>query len=235
MSAQSAPGQISAQAMLLLSVASEWTSVVVNAAAALASLAAVVVAIWRDEIRGRFNPHAIDLVVEKPGTITDVGAGQRALLRHLRVRKVKGRGPLLNCRVLVESITEQNEIGLWQQVPLAVPLQLTWAPMQSTPALASITSEQVVDFGYLINQLNLHNSPRWFQPAFYGIPADFRGRVAAGKAMRYQLRVEADNLGHAEYYVIEVNWDGHWEEDANAMLNHLVVRRLARVKGRDDW
>ena len=78
------------------------------------------------------------------------------------------------------------------------------------PAIIPINKEQVLDFGSI-------------REGDYSTPVYFEGYVGPHEAVRYLLRIEAENF-ISPTYVIEVAWDGQWSRVPDEMKRHLPIR-----------
>ena len=103
---------------------------------------------------------------------------------------------------------------------LVVPPQMIWAPKSFAPVLVTVTSEQILDLGTILEGEEI------FRPALYSTPNNFNGYVKSGEAVRYELAIEADNFSSRVYSVIEVAWDGVWEFEPEKMEEHLRIRQV---------
>jgi hypothetical protein len=103
---------------------------------------------------------------------------------------------------------------------MVVPSQLVWAPASFAPILATVTREQIVDFGLVVEGKNVYT------PALYSTPNNFAGLVRTGDAVRYELAIEADDFSSDKYQVFEVAWDGVWDFAPEKMEKHLRIREV---------
>jgi len=95
---------------------------------ALGTLAVAALAIWGDWIRTRLAPGKLAIeIYEQDGTLTNQPPN-RIYYYHLRVvNKRPWRRPE-NCRVLLKEMGRRGPNGIFQPIPVAVPLQFIWAP-----------------------------------------------------------------------------------------------------------
>jgi hypothetical protein len=84
---------------------------------------------------------------------------------------------------MLVGLSRRDPSNIFQPVPLPVPFQFVWAPSESTPSSITITREQVLDLGYIVENENV--------PRLYSIPNNFQGFVGANEAVRFQLQIEA--------------------------------------------
>ena len=112
------------------------------------------------------------------------------------------------------------------RLPMSVPSQLVWAPAELTPPAVSISKEQILDFGILIDGFD------HFAPKLYAYGNDFQGRVHKDETIRYSLEITADGCVASQYQVLEVAWDGEWSDNLDQMERSLIIREVTeRVMG----
>jgi len=129
-----------------------------------------------------------------------------------------------NCRVLLRSIYRQGPNQQFSQATLPVPAQFVWAPAELTPAVITLTKEQVIDFGCL------EEDDQHSRPVLYSYPNNFQGFVGANEAVRYCLEIVADGYDSKKYQVFEVAWDGKWSDNLDKMSESLTIREIAQNK-----
>jgi hypothetical protein len=83
---------------------------------------------------------------------------------------------------MLVGLSRRDPANIFQPVPMAVPLQFVWAPAEFTPSTVTITREQVLDLGYIVENANS------FVPRLYTTPNNFQGFVGPNEAVRLQLQ-----------------------------------------------
>jgi hypothetical protein len=109
---------------------------------------------------------------------------------------------------------------MFRQIPLPVPPQFVWSPAEITPAAIELSTQQILDFGRVIE-----GQPT-FEPVLYWYPNNFQGLVAANEAVRYGLEILADGYSAKRYQVFEVAWNGIWSDNLDQMSQNLVIREI---------
>jgi hypothetical protein len=199
------------------------TKLMIDGFIAFGTVAVAVLAIWGDWVRSKLAPLKLSIIlpmrIGDPTTFTGPAGtvGTRVMFYHLRVINQRRWLAAENCRVMLVGLSRRDPSNIFQPLPLPVPLQLVWAPAELMPPSITITREQVLDLGYVIE-----NEDR-FVPRIYGIPNNFQGFVGANEAVRLQLQIEAVNFS-SPIYVVEVAWDGQWSYDPETMNRHLPIR-----------
>lgn len=204
---------------------SSCIKLIIDASTAIGTLAIAVLAIWGERVRSWLAPPKLVLephnlrgvanILRADGT-PDVSA----IYYHLKVVNKRPWLPVRNCRVLLNGISRRGPDNIFHPFPFVVPSQLVWAPASFAPILATVTREQVVDFGRVVEGRNV------YEPTLYSMPNHFVGFVQAGDAVRYELAIEADNYSSDRYQVFEVAWDGVWEPEPAIMEKHLHIREI---------
>jgi len=213
------------------SEAHEWVDTIINGLVAVGTLAAVVAAIFQDQIRAWYHPLKLSLEIpESPTSITTTvvnGFPFTVLLRFLRVVNKSADSMPRHCRVVLMGIERISENHRWAPVPYPVPFQLPWAP-QGLHAERNITvvRSEIVDFMQLVPAASPVAPNNYFGPVLYAYPNDFQGRGGPGETLRYLLEIQAENLPRPLSYTFEVSWDGFWAPDTEAMRGHFTVRPI---------
>ncbi len=232
---------------LLAWQASDW----VNLVMAVATCAAVVVALFHDWFKSKLASPKLKLVKQNfRGKITGLFTADgkqvgTAIYYHLRVVNDRRWAPAANCMVMLTGIEKRGADGRYFPLPLSVPLQFTWSPHPSSP-VKTVAHDAVVDLG----RLESHEPPmaanlqallgqvpkapgeaqppplRRFLPALYQYTDHFEGIVGAGDAVRYWIEVRADNYSHVQPQVFQVAWDGKWSKNLDEMERSLVIREI---------
>ena len=196
----------------------EVWGIVIQAAAATATFLAVAAAIWGERIKAFLMP--AQLTIEKHnfvGSLTKLNSGERVFYYHLIVRNHRRWKPAKNCRVLLKHVTRLAANGSYRPAAFFVPQQLQWSPYQNTPPLVTVSNEQVLDLGFLVE------GTAAFQPALYLYPNNFQGFVGKHESVRYYLEALSDDSVPKTHKIIQVAWDGIWTTDQEEMSRHLVI------------
>lgn len=110
--------------------------------------------------------------------------------------------------------------GSFKPIPMAIPLELKWAPAEANEQFVTITSDRILDLGHVIQALGV------FRPAVRILPNNFKGLVAADEAIRYGLWVDATNYCSSEPTFFEVSWDGKFSTDPTTFSQHFVIKKV---------
>ncbi len=203
---------------------------VIDGLVAVGTLAVAVVAIWGEKVRSWLAPPKLLIVLHTPrgdptrltlSGAVNPGGGQRVMYYHLKVINARPWLTAENCRVLLKGLSRRGPDGKFHPIPMAVPLQFVWAPAEATPPQVTITKEQILDFGRLIE------GDSKFVPILYSYANNFQGFVERDEAVRYWLDIDASNFASPHPQVFEVTWDGVWDFEPDKMQHHL---RLAEIR-----
>jgi hypothetical protein len=203
--------------------------IIIDGLVAFGTLAVAVMAIWGEKVRSWLAPPKLIIVPHTPhGDPTQLtmegavnpGGGQRAMYFHLKVVNLRTWLTVENCRILLKGISRRGPDGKFHPVPMAVPLQFVWAPAEATPPQVTITKEQILDFGMLVEGTSK------FIPILYSHSNNFQGFVEKGQAVRYFLEIDASNFASPHPQVFEVAWDGEWDFEPEKMQHHLRLTEI---------
>lgn len=208
--------------------AADWVSAVSNVFAAIGTVGAVIVALFREELRDWLSPVGASINLRDPaGELTYVNSGQEPMyLFHLRVRNLSRRRLLRSCRIVITEVSTETAEGGWQTRTLAVPLPLHWAPAELQPLEIDLPAgqEAIADFAWF-RRLGTVNAVV-FEPVLASNPANFPGRILSGAA-RYHVELRAQELADPVRVTIEAKSEGTWSESLQALPSVLTVRRIA--------
>ncbi|WP_289022483.1 hypothetical protein [Desulfobacter postgatei] len=204
---------------------SNWVTTTIGAATAFGTVAVAVLAIWGERVRAWLAPAKLSLEPHNlrgdPNIFTaDSKPVARVMYYHLKVVNKRPWLPVKNCRVLLKGISRRGPDNIFHPFPLVVPPQMVWAPASFAPILATITTEQILDLGLIVEGQDKYS------PALYSTPNNFAGFVRKDEAVRYELSIEADNYSSRKYQVFEVAWDGEWAFEPEEMAKHLRIREV---------
>ncbi len=203
---------------------SGW-SLFVQVIIAIGTLSVAILAIWGDWFRAKLAPPKLSIQAHNlRGTVTRFTNGPRVIYYYLKLVNLRSWVSAKNCRVLLRSIYRQGPNQQFSQALLPVPAQFVWAPAELTPAVITLTKEQVIDFGCL------EEDDQHFRPVLYSYPNNFQGFVGANEAVRYCLEIVADGYDSKKYQVFEVAWDGKWSDNLDKMSESLTIREIAQNK-----
>jgi len=188
---------------------------------AFGTLAIAALAIWGDWIRTRLFRGELSLEMYEDSVTLANQPPNRIYYYHLKVVNRRRWRRADNCRVLLKALSRRAPNGVFQPVPMPVPLQFIWAPENVTPSAITIHHEEILDFG-LVREGN----PR-FEPRLYWIPNHFTGFVGANEAIRYSLQIVSDAYVSKTYQVFEVAYDGVWDPVPAQMAMHLTIDERA--------
>jgi hypothetical protein len=185
---------------------------------AFGTIAVAVLAIWGDWIRNFFVAPKIEIsLVDPQGDLTSHQDGRKVRYYHLRITKI-GKSVATNCRVVLRDVQRRDQKGQYHTVP-NIPLPLTWTPSWLGIYVQNISTDAVVDFGFLVKDSDK------FVPALLGgiAPINFRGFVGANEEVRYGIELVADNFSTKTLHYFDVKWDGRWDDDDDKMQLYLTV------------
>jgi len=186
---------------------------------AFSTFAVAVLAIWGDWIRNRLLGPRLELSPLNPlGDLTFYGSGQRAYFYHLRVKNQPRRNAARGARILVRAVSRRAPGGTFIEEPMVYPLQLQWTPMEHGEVERTVVDESTCDFGVL----RQHEGR--FQLAVMLTPNNFRGHVASGDCLRFEILANGHNVLTLRPIVLEVSWDGTWNENQQDTSIYRILK-----------
>ena len=207
----------------------DW-NLIIGGLAAIGTLMVAVLAIWGDWFRNKFaSPDLTIMPHNFRGNLTTIyfmAGGQatsnsiKAIYYHIKIVNKKKWVTVKNCRVLLTDMHKKGPDGLFHRLPLVVPLQLVWTPAELAPILQTFCDQEICDFGRLLEGTNA------YQPTLYGIPNNFMGSVKSNEAIRFTLKIMAENYISEKKWVYEVAWDGIFSDNMDIMERSLIVKEI---------
>jgi len=199
----------------------ETYSLIIQLLIALGTIAVAILAIWGGWVkmkvaspRLRIEPHNFK------GTLTRFTGGPRVIYYHLKVTNARHWVIPRNCRVILRSVLRRMPNNEFESVPVHVPPQFVWAPAELTPPVIELSTQQVFDFGRVVENVGR------FEPVLYSYPNDFNGFVQANEAVRYAIEIRADGFSARQLQVFEVAWNGKWTDNLDTMTHNLTIREV---------
>lgn len=197
----------------------------------IGSILVAIIAIWGEWIRSMFLGPQLSLVPHNfrgnvtTATETDIRTGSiirkyTVIYYHLRVENSRRWAVAKNCRVLLREVYKREPNGEFRRLPLVVPLHYVWSPAEWSPALKSVSDNEVLDFGSISEISNR------FNPKFYVTSANFEGYVKANEVIRYGLSIVADNFVSPNLQIFEVGWNGKFSENLDEMSRNLNIKEV---------
>ncbi|HJZ41526.1 MAG TPA: hypothetical protein VJ203_14255 [Bacteroidales bacterium] len=198
----------------------EIWSLIINAAMAIGVIGIALLAVFGDGFRKIIFPARLEVeILDKNGELTILDSGHRVIYYHLRFINRKSV-VVRNCRVYLKKIQKRQADGKFQDMPMSVPPRYVWTPSETSPEGVDIVTEQVVDFGYIID------NSREFKPTVTPIYNSFKGNLGQNESFIYYIEIVADNYRSRQLIGIEVSWDGKWPENLKDMHRSLVIKRV---------
>jgi len=197
--------------------------------AAITSLVAVAGIVWTIvwAIRG---PKLTISLLDPQGyltTFSDNGKGPPAYFFHIRVKNTK-RWLATNVRLKVTRINKKNVTQGDGELP--VPVCLIWsAHPESKLYLNDVLGldEEACNLGYISREdclfkLDAMDPARYKQNERW--PPHFDGFLSGGESMQIEVVAIAENNTKSNTLVLDIAWDGQWQESADSMPQHLVIK-----------
>jgi hypothetical protein len=139
---------------------------------------------------------------------------------HLKISNKRKSIEIKKCSVSLKEIYKKGPADIdFIKLPLNVPPKFFWAPASSAPQAVDIVTDQVLDFGYIVEGSNT------FSPSIWPLFNNFKGDLHPNETFRYVLEITANNLS-PKIVTIEVSWNGNWSLDLNSMANNFKICKI---------
>lgn len=172
----------------------------------------------KDYVKG---PRLAVSFLDPKGDLTQYsGSGPKAYFYHLKVKNKPGRNAAQGTRVVIRAISKRTPGGTFVQIPVVYPLQLAWTPSEFGEFERIVLDESTCDFG------NVKEVELVFRPVTVVVPNNFKGVVASGECLRYEVVATGTNVLSPQPTVLEVSWNGQWTTNQEEMTRNLVIREV---------
>ena len=199
----------------------KW-DLIIQAAAALGTLAAVVVALWGDWFRSVLAAPKLGIALRDPaGELTVQNDGIKVRYYHLRVWNSRRWAPATNVTVYIRLLEDLGPDRNWRRAMASGPIPLVWQFGPST--IPFIGQERFCDLARIVQDQDFRITTQF-------LPNNFAGRLLTAGQLRAQFVALANNA-ESPPVTIEFSWDGSWVDGAEEMAGRLVVRQIASGSG----
>ncbi len=194
-----------------------WLSWIVQALAAIGTIAAVIVALFASRIQRVLFPPKLELVLKSNSVKTGYVLGDRtvgARWFHAQVRNPRRWLGVTKVKIVFLKLEEANPSGqfrpIWQGETI-----VRWEHPEASPTLADIGHPACCDLCCLVEHDGLQIFPR-----------DGLGRVEPlwREATKIILTLQARGIeADSNLLRVMIGWDGKWSDDEDDMARHLSV------------
>lgn len=196
---------------------------------AFGTILVAILAIWGDWVRYQLGlrPTLLLSLSDPRGEYITISesvdgltmASTPAYYYHLKVSNKKRWTQAVNVRVLITALLMPAADGTLIEQPLAGPLQLMWRHAQYHPPYSLVGPDDFCDLGFIKKDQVFRLTP-------LVAPNNFRGQLEANQGMRIVVRAVADNA-ESNDLLIDIRWDGLWDDDQIRMSSHLTVKEVS--------
>jgi|GEM_PF-4887328 len=209
---------------------SENWSKIIDIIMSVLTLLALILAIWGEQIRARFNK--LNLIINDKnltGELTKGGensVGQRddLILFHLLLRNKTSGIIAKNVRVILVAYSKVKRDGEIEKKLLAGEASFLWTPMEQMNQWIDIADEQTFDFLVLSKQRKV------IHPTLSIYFNNFGGAIGINETLRLELKVKADNFKSSKNYFYEISWRGEWSESMETNRSNISIRRVTSLE-----
>ncbi len=201
----------------------EAVSLIIQAVSAIATLLAVLVAIFQDWIRYIFLPPKLKIELHNTeGIVIPSGGGKKTIFFHLKVVNYRKWSTAKNCEVLLVEIKTELPNKNFRSIPLTVPRNFNWTPADLKNSAITFNDKAVFD---LVKIESEDNSVVPCLNRYYrNSEGDFEGFIKQGEVKRYVIQITGDNIPLRKQ-TFEVTWDGIWPETSGV---HLIIEEIVQ-------
>lgn len=186
-----------------------WIEAIATGFAAIATFAAVIVALFGDPIRRCLCPPKLKLkLVDPEGTRDLLDGGKETTYFHILVHNENPHTPANRVRVRITEFEKKradgNGISRRKAIP---PLQLHWAYPKDSPdpywRFPTIDkTDDYCDLGRWDEDWN------WLQLCVYNPSHKVMNRVSKGESLKLWIQAFAENSAPSEPLVVNISWEG---------------------------
>lgn len=184
--------------------------------AAAATFMAVLVALFGERLRQHWTAPKLTLHLEPPAFNTTSNLARAGWYFIIRVSNERVSSPAANTRVLLTRVSKRAPDGSWQESPFSGPVQVEWRWSDMMPRYATVGSDEFATFGALLE------GDSALQLRMFWYPNNLDPYIRANEPTRLDFRADSDTARSDEFSV-EVRWDGVWESETSALVDHLTV------------
>jgi hypothetical protein len=206
-----------------------WWNWWVNAAVAVATFAAVLVALFGQAFRGKFFPPKLSLrVLNQDGERTTVllrwregnevkERSEDARYYHLRVMNSRRWSPAAHLQVVLLQVEEPGP-NEKLQVTWSGAIPLGWRHQELFPPARTIGAPADVDLCSVVKD-------KWLQLHLLVRPFNLEVERRAATTLVLSLQAQA-NEGDSPVLRLKIAWNGKWDDGAQEMRRHLTIEPL---------
>jgi hypothetical protein len=186
-----------------------------NLAVAIATLLAVLVALFGPWINARLYRPGLTLTLRDPqGELTTLSNGEPARYYHLRASSDKAWPKATEAQILILRIDERKPHGVSQPIWVGA-LPVRWQYHDALGMQRTIVRDTFADLLRVRRSGILEFRPLW-------IPINFRSYEGVTN-LAITVVAQARECS-SEVLKLSVDWDGMWHDGAAEMAQHLVIR-----------
>ena len=189
----------------------------VNVLLIAATLILAVVAVWGERIRQWWARPRLRLLLDEPNLTPITGTDKKGWYYQLRVVNERKTSPASNTQVRLTKVFKKGPDVSWQERHFSGPVQVLWRWPDQIPQYATIGADQHATFARLLKGADA------VELCLYFTPNNLETRISAHEPTRLHFIAVSDSA-ESEEFVIEVAWDGQWEEGRSEMEAHMTIK-----------
>ncbi len=207
------------------------TDQIIQLSVAVGTILVAILAIWGDWFRYHLGlrPNLALVLHDPEGEYINILESVNGLVMqttptyyyHLRVTNKNRWAQATNVRIVITDQLMPASDGKLVRQPLGGPLQLSWRHGELHPIYSTVGPDDICDLGFVKKGQNFRLTPLI-------TPNNFHAALEPNQKMRLMLKALADN-NESPTFIVDISWDGKWDDDQTRMASHLVVKESRTV------
>lgn len=194
----------------------EYYSLLINSAGVIVAILIVIIAIWGEKIRQKWNSPDLTITIDEPTnnkTTNDVNGWYY----RIKILNKRESSPANNVRLLLTNVYKKGPDGKWIEKKFSGPTQVMWQWPRITPLYLTIGPDQSATFGSLLE------STEHIDLKLYWYPNNLNNKIFENDHTLLKFQAVSDTAV-SNILIVEVAWDGKWVEGATEMEDHCIVK-----------
>ncbi len=197
----------------------EKYSLLINSLGIFATLIIIIIAIWGERIRQKWNTPKLQLDLIEP-TTNVTGHGRNGWYYLIQVKNNRKSVPAKNTRILLNKIYKKAPDGTWKEKEFSAPTQVMWQWPNISPLYATIGPPEIATFGALLEEsYSIALKMYWY-------PNNLDRQILPNDPTRLDFKAVSDT-NESNNLIVEISWDGEWNAGRLEMKTHCVVKQVA--------
>jgi len=197
----------------------ERLTIIIQGIAAVGTIAVAVLLIWGEKAKYHLAPPKLALRIRnKEGELTTTSGGSLVRYYHLVVSNNRKWGPARNVKVHLARVEILGPDHSWQEKRISghVPFLWMWGLYANEQVI--VGTDVASDFLCITKG----DEPKLLVEI---VPNNLDPNVHKGKRVRIHVIAKSEQV-ESTPLVVEISWDGEWEDGAKEMSKHLILEEV---------